>query len=104
MSAAMSTPITVSLGVWQIDRAEETKEIPANSDKLLTAEPTALQKSRDYQNCRPIKTTGVFIDPVIFEVKTILNGRACFKLYQLFENADRALIVVHIVFYVRNMI
>ena len=102
--AIIFVPITISLGFWQIDRAEEKKEIIANYDKLLTSEPIDLQKNSEYQNWQPIKTTGVFRETIIFEDNAILNGRAGFKVYQLFENADGAFIFVHRGFIERNMI
>jgi cytochrome oxidase assembly protein ShyY1 len=42
--AIIFVPITISLGMWQIERANEKKLIIANYDKLLVSAPIALQK------------------------------------------------------------
>ena len=86
--AIIFVPITISLGFWQLDRAQEKKEIIANYDKLLTSEPISLNTKSTYKNWQPVTTMGRFKDTVIFEDNAILSGRAGFKIYHLFENGD----------------
>ena len=102
--AIIFVPITTSLGFWQIDRAKEKSEIIANYDELLTSEPTKLNVKTIYKNWQPIITIGQFKDIVIFEDNAILNGRAGFKIYHLFENGDGSYVFVHRGFIERNMV
>jgi len=102
--AIIFVPITISLGFWQLDRAQEKKEIIANYDKLLTSEPISLNTKSIYKNWQPVTTMGRFKDIVIFEDNAILSGRAGFKIYHLFENGDGSYMFVHRGFIERNMI
>ena len=102
--AIIFVPITISLGFWQLDRAQEKKEIIANYDKLLTSEPISLNTKSTYRNWQPVTTMGRFKDTVIFEDNAILSGRAGFKIYHLFENGDGSYVFVHRGFIERNMI
>lgn len=102
--AIIFVPITISLGFWQLDRAQEKKEIIANYDKLLTSEPISLNTKSTYKNWQPVTTMGRFKDTVIFEDNAILSGRAGFKIYHLFENGDGSYVFVHRGFIERNMI
>ncbi|MFL2488404.1 MAG: SURF1 family protein [Gammaproteobacteria bacterium] len=102
--AIIFVPITISLGFWQIDRAEEKKQIIASYDKLLTSEPVGLKSNTTYKNWQPVMTVGRFKDTVIFEDNAIVNGRAGFKIYHLFENGDGSYVFVHRGFIERNMI
>ena len=102
--AIIFVPITISLGFWQLDRAQEKKEIIANYDKLLTSEPINLNTKSIYKNWQPVTTMGRFKDTVIFEDNAILSGRAGFKIYHLFENGDGSYMFVHRGFIERNMI
>ena len=102
--AIIFVPITISLGFWQIDRAEEKKQIIASYDELLTSEPIGLKSNTTYKNWQPVMTVGRFKDTVIFEDNAIVNGRAGFKIYHLFENGDGSYVFVHRGFIERNMI
>ena len=102
--AIIFVPITISLGFWQLDRAEEKREIIANYDDLLTSEPINLNVKTIYKNWQPITTIGRFKDIVIFEDNAILSGRAGFKIYHLFENGDGSYVFVHRGFIERNMV
>ena len=102
--AIIFVPITISLGFWQLDRAQEKTEIIANYDELLTSEPINLNVKSTYKNWQPVTTMGRFKDTVIFEDNAILSGRAGFKIYHLFENGDGSYVFVHRGFIERNMI
>ena len=54
--AIIFVPITISLGLWQIERANEKKVIISNYDKLLVSTPIALQKEQPLENWQPIET------------------------------------------------
>lgn len=102
--AIIFAPITISLGMWQIERANEKKLIIANYDKLLVSAPIALQKNQMLNNWQPIETTGTYEDTIVYEDNAINNGKAGFKVYHLFRNDDGTFIFIHRGFIERNLI
>ena len=102
--AIIFVPITISLGMWQIERANEKKLIIANYDKLLVSAPIALQKNQMLNNWQPIETTGTYQDTIVYEDNAINNGKAGFKVYHLFRNDDGTFIFIHRGFIERNLI
>ena len=102
--AIIFVPITISLGLWQIERANEKKAIISNYDKLLVSTPIALQKEQPLENWQPIETVGAYQDLVIYEDNAINSGKAGFKIYHLFQNGDGTFIFVHRGFIERNLI
>ena len=102
--AIIFVPITISLGIWQIERANEKKLIIANYDKLLVSAPIALQKNQRLNNWQPIETTGTYEDTIVYEDNAINNGKAGFKVYHLFRNDDGTFIFIHRGFIERNLI
>ena len=102
--AIIFVPITISLGMWQIERANEKKLIIANYDKLLVSAPVVLQKNQMLNNWQPIETTGTYEDTIVYEDNAINNGKAGFKVYHLFRNDDGTFIFIHRGFIERNLI
>ena len=102
--AIIFVPITISLGLWQIERANEKKVIISNYDKLLVSTPIALQKEQPLENWQPIETVGAYQDLVIYEDNAINSSKAGFKVYHLFQNGDGTFIFVHRGFIERNLI
>lgn len=102
--AIIFVPITISLGLWQIERANEKKVIISNYDKLLVSTPIALQKEQPLDNWQPIETVGAYQDLVVYEDNAINSGKAGFKVYHLFQNGDGTFIFVHRGFIERNLI
>ena len=102
--AIIFVPITISLGIWHIERANEKKLIIANYDKLLVSAPIALQKNQMLNNWQPIETTGTYEDTIVYEDNAINNGKAGFKVYHLFRNDDGTFIFIHRGFIERNLI
>ena len=102
--AIIFVPITISLGLWQIERANEKKVIISNYDKLLVSTPIALQKEQPLENWQPIETVGAYQDLVVYEDNAINSGKAGFKVYHLFQNDDGTFIFVHRGFIERNLI
>ena len=100
--AIIFAPLTFSLGVWQVNRANEKIEILENYDKLLLSTPLALEN--DHKNWQPVKTSGTFEDLIIYEDNAILDGRAGYKIYHLFKNLDSSYIFIHRGFVERNRI
>ena len=101
--AIIFVPITISLGIWQIERADEKKLIIANYDKLVSA-PVELQKNQTLDNWQPVETTGIYQDLVVYEDNAINSGKAGFKVYHLFQNSDGTLVFIHRGFVERNLI
>ena len=102
--AIIFVPITISLGLWQIERANEKKVIISNYDKLLVSTPITLQKEQPLENWQPIETVGAYQDLVIYEDNAINSGKAGFKIYHLFQNGDGTFMFVHRGFIERNLI
>ena len=102
--AIIFVPITISLGLWQIERANEKKVIISNYDKLLVSTPIALQKEQPLENWQPIETVGAYQDLVVYEDNAINSGKAGFKVYHLFQNGDGTFIFIHRGFIERNLI
>ena len=102
--AIIFVPITISLGLWQIERANEKKVIISNYEKLLVSTPIALQKEQPLENWQPIETVGAYQDLVIYEDNAINSGKAGFKVYHLFQNGDGTFIFIHRGFIERNLI
>lgn len=100
--AIIFAPLTFSLGVWQVNRANEKIEILENYDKLLLSAPLALDN--DHKNWQPVKTSGTFEDFIIYEDNAILDGKAGYKIYHLFKNSDNSYIFIHRGFVERNKI
>ncbi len=100
--AIIFAPLTFSLGVWQVNRANEKIEIIENYDKLLFSDPLVLDN--DHKNWQPIKTSGKFEDLIVYEDNAILDGKAGYKIYHLFKNLDSSYIFVHRGFRERNRI
>lgn len=100
--AIIFAPLTFSLGVWQVNRANEKIEILENYDKLLLSTPLALDN--DHKNWQPVKTSGTFEDFIIYEDNAILDGKAGYKIYHLFKNSDNSYIFIHRGFVERNRI
>ena len=102
--AIIFVPITISLGLWQIERANEKKVIISNYDKLLVSKPIVLQEEQSLENWQPLETTGTYQDLIIYEDNAINGGKAGFKVYHLFQNGDGTFIFVHRGFIERNLI
>jgi cytochrome oxidase assembly protein ShyY1 len=100
--AIIFAPLTFSLGVWQVNRANEKIEILENYDTLLLSTPLALDN--DHKNWQPVKTSGTFEDFIIYEDNAILDGKAGYKIYHLFKNSDNSYIFIHRGFVERNKI
>ena len=100
--AIIFAPLTFSLGVWQVNRANEKIEILENYDKLLLSAPLALEN--EHKNWQPVKTSGIFEDLIIYEDNAILDGKAGYKIYHLFKNLDSSYIFIHRGFVERNKI
>ena len=100
--AIIFAPLTFSLGVWQVNRANEKIEILENYDKLLLSTPLVLDN--DHKNWQPVKTSGTFEDFIIYEDNAILDGKAGYKIYHLFKNSDNSYIFIHRGFVERNKI
>ena len=48
-------PITISLGLWQIQRAEEKNIIIADYDDLLVSPAIQLERDKNYKNWQKIR-------------------------------------------------
>ncbi len=100
--AIFFAPITFSLGVWQINRANEKIEILDNYNNLLNSDSVPLKSN--LKNWQPVETVGEFKELIIYEDNAILDGKAGYKIYHLFENSDGSNIFIHRGFIQRNIV
>ena len=78
-------PITILLGIWQINRADEKNNIMDQYAELIKKPPIQLANSYQYSNWEPVYGEGVYLDEIIYEDNAISNGKAGYKVYHLFE-------------------
>ena len=95
-------PITFSLGLWQLDRADEKRNILATFDQLVTKAPANLDD--ELLNWQPITAQGRYTDLVLYEDNALLDGKAGFRIYHLFETLDDKYIFIHRGFVERQQI
>ena len=100
--AIFFAPITFSLGVWQINRANEKIDILDSYNNLLNSDSVPLNSN--LKNWQPVETVGEFKDLIIYEDNAILDGKAGYKIYHLFENSDGSSIFIHRGFIQRNIV
>ena len=100
--AIFFAPITFSLGVWQINRANEKIDILDSYNNLLNSDSVPLKSN--LKNWQPVETVGEFKELIIYEDNAILDGKAGYKIYHLFENSDGSSIFIHRGFIQRNIV
>ena len=100
--AIFFAPITFSLGVWQINRANEKIDILDSYNNLLNSDSVPLKSN--LKNWQPVETVGEFKELIIYEDNAILDGKAGYKIYHLFENSDGSNIFIHRGFIQRNIV
>lgn len=86
-------PLLLALGVWQLDRAEQKREMQAAMDESRTAVPASLgQLATDAEPAwRPLYLQGTFDKDVIWLLDNrTRGGRAGVEVLQPFQDADSA--------------
>ena len=73
-------PITFSLGLWQLDRAEEKDEIIAEFEKLQQMPSVNLLDLPQIKNWQPVYANGQYEDFILYEDNAILEGRAGYRI------------------------
>ena len=72
-------PITILLGIWQINRADEKNNIIEQYAELIKKPPIQLVNSYQYRNWEPVYGEGFYLDEIIYEDNAISNGKAGYK-------------------------
>jgi len=88
-------PITFSLGLWQVDRANQKTEIINNYDSIINNPAVEFKIENDFINWQPVYLTGEFTDIILYEDNALLSGKAGFKIYHLFKTIDNSYIFIH---------
>ena len=81
-------PITFSLGLWQVDRANQKTEIINSYDSIINNPAVEFKIKNDFINWQPVYLTGEFTDIILYEDNALLSGKAGFKIYHLFKTID----------------
>ena len=78
-------PLTVRLGVWQLDRADEKREMLANHANLVKQPPIAWQQllPEHIENYRNVRVAGVLNDAQFLLDNQMHKGKAGYELIQL---------------------
>ena len=93
--ALIFSPITFSLGLWQIDRAKEKDVIIDQFNELQKKPHAEIQSQASFENWEPVTAFGSFTDYVLLEDNALLNGLAGYKVYQYFKFEDNSGLFVH---------
>ena len=88
-------PITFSLGLWQVDRANQKTEIINSYDSIVNNPAVEFKIENDFINWQPVYLTGEFTDIILYEDNALLSGKAGFKIYHLFKTIDNSYIIIH---------
>ena len=86
----------LNLGFWQLDRAEEKRNILAEIESRKTAEPLTLQQldGREDKGYYKVKLTGKFLsEPQFLLDNKIRNSQAGFEVIQAFKAQNRIILV-----------
>ena len=91
---AVLLPVLLSLGFWQLDRAEQKRALQAQYDTWADSEPLSLPAAQDIEHYRPVQLTGHW-DPqryFLLDNRT-RNGRVGFEVLGVFVAAGGVYVV-----------
>jgi len=60
IATALMLTLLISLGLWQLDRADQKRSMQEKYNQLVQSKPISLSESTPKQNYQPIKITGHF--------------------------------------------
>ncbi|MBD2857560.1 SURF1 family protein [Spongiibacter sp. KMU-158] len=82
-------PVLLSLGSWQLRRADEKALILAQAESLQQQPPVAIGKLEKFENYRPVTATGVFDSQRYWLMDNrIFQGRFGYEIIALLKLAD----------------
>ncbi len=87
----------VNLGVWQLEREVEKRELLAQNAQRLSlppAESTMLPEEGDLEGL-PVHLVGEYREPVLLLDNRVLKGQVGFEAHQLFRDATGLLFLVN---------
>ena len=93
--AIIFTPITFSLGLWQIERAAEKDNIIEKFNELQNNPHKPINTEEKYANWEPISSYGEFTQNIILEDNALLDGQAGYKVYQYFRFEENSGVFVN---------
>ncbi|WP_237059884.1 SURF1 family protein [Microbulbifer sediminum] len=86
-------PALVSLGFWQLDRADEKRSLIAAVDGRLSAQPQDPNTLEHLQRYSPVRLPGYFTDEYFYLDNRTRNGRVGYEILQVFVSGERRWLV-----------
>ena len=93
--AIIFSPITFSLGLWQIERAAEKDNIIEKFNELQNNPHKPINTEDKFANWEPISSYGTFTQFIILEDNALLDGQAGYKVYQYFRFEENSGVFVN---------
>ncbi|MFA0809642.1 SURF1 family protein [Microbulbifer epialgicus] len=87
--SAVLLPLLISLGFWQLQRAEEKALIVAEVDSGLSAQPISPVEGTVLNRFTPVILTGKYSEEIYFLDNRTRRGRAGYEVLQVFNSNDR---------------
>lgn len=93
--AAVFLPITLAASVWQLNRAEEKREMLAEQSTRMNLPAASLQQLdlNGPQNYRPVRVSGHWAESYFFLENRVRNGRPGYEVIGVFESGDLNVLV-----------
>lgn len=86
-------PFLISLGFWQLERAEIKDDIRAEIDTRLSSQPVTPGEDLDFKRFMPIVLTGEYMEEYYFLDNRTRNGRAGYEVLQVFTSDNKRWLV-----------
>ncbi|BBM01244.1 SURF1 family protein [Microbulbifer sp. GL-2] len=86
-------PVLISLGFWQLERAEIKDDILVEIDTRLSSQPVTPDEDLDFKRFMPIGLTGKYMDEYYFLDNRTRNGRAGYEVLQVFTSDNKRWLV-----------
>lgn len=82
-------PILIGLGYWQLQRAEEKRQILADIDARLAAQPQNISSIKQTEIYTPVRLLGYYTDEYFYLDNRTRNGRAGYEVLQVFVSGEQ---------------
>ncbi|WP_288129027.1 SURF1 family protein [Microbulbifer sp.] len=86
-------PILLSLGFWQLDRGEEKRQMLADIDTRLAAQPQELNTLHTPQQYVAVRALGYYTDEYFYLDNRIRNGKVGYEILQVFVSKGQRWLV-----------
>jgi len=87
--AVFLLPLLLSLGSWQLQRAEEKRGILRQIDARLATQPQQIQSLSNPQRYTPVRLLGYYTDEYLYLDNRTRDGRVGYEILQVFVSGDQ---------------